>query len=85
MKLKLFFKKDGGDKNIYNNQELDLGLKLKNLDFLGLIDNMKKTNQENINMIKASETKNYYKKINHINKSNKSNKSNKLNKLKFNK
>ena len=78
MKLKLFFKKDGGDKNIYNNQELDLGLKLKNLDFLGLIDNMKKTNQENINMIKASETKNYYKKINHINKSNKSNKSNKL-------
>ena len=64
MKLKLFFKKDGGNKNIYNNQELDLGLKLKNLDFLGLIDNMKKTNQENINMMKASETKDYYKKIN---------------------
>ena len=50
--------------NIYNSQELDLGLKLKNLDLLGFIDNMKKTNQDNINILKASDSKIYYKKLN---------------------
>jgi len=64
MKLKIFFNKDGGNKNIYNSQELDLGLKLKNLDLLGFIDNMKKTNQDNINILKASDSKIYYKKLN---------------------
>jgi hypothetical protein len=69
MELKIPFKNTGGNKNIYNKQELDLGLKLKNLDLFHFIDDIKKTdvNENNsnsdINIIKASQTKNYYKNI----------------------
>ena len=70
MKVKIPFIMNGGDnKNIYNNDQLDLKFKLKNLSLLGIIDKltngtiMTNDNSINDNLIKASDTKEYYKKI----------------------
>ena len=65
MKFKIPFKNTGGNKNIFNKQELDLGFKLKNLDLFHFIDDLQKPNNSNSNMniIKASQTKNYYKNL----------------------
>ena len=67
MKLKIPFKNTGGNKNIYNNEELNLGLKLKNIDLFNLINNIQKNdknkNNSDINILKASQTKIYYKNL----------------------
>ncbi len=55
---------NGGDnKNIYNNEQLELNFKLQNLTLLGMIDKLTKQQDESDNLIKASNTKEYYKKI----------------------
>ena len=67
MKLKIPFKNTGGNKNIYNNEELNLGLKLKNIDLFNLINNIQKNDQNknnsDINILKAFQKKIYYKNL----------------------
>ncbi len=64
MKVKIPFIMNGGDnKNIYNNEQLELNFKLQNLTLLGMIDKLTKQQDESDNLIKASNTKEYYKKI----------------------
>ena len=65
-KLNLPFIMDGGKKtNIFNDKQLDLKFNLKNIGLINVIDKLTKTNNNSeINIIKASESKNYYKKLN---------------------
>lgn len=63
-KLNLPFIMNGGKKsNIFNEKQLDLAFKLKNIGLLNVINNLTKEKNNDINIIKASQSKNYYKNI----------------------
>ena len=66
IKVKIPFIMNGGDnKNIYNSEEIELNFKLQNLTLLGIIDKLTKKKEEEDKdthtLIKASNTKDYYK------------------------
>ena len=65
-KLNLPFIMDGGKKsNLFNDKQLDLKFNLKNIGLLNVINKLTTNNNNSeINIIKASETKNYYKNLN---------------------
>ena len=64
-KLNLPFIMNGGKKsNIFNEKQLDLTFKLKNIGLLNVINKLTTNDNSKINILKASETKNYYKNLN---------------------
>ena len=64
-KIKLPFIMDGGKKsNIFNEKQLDLTFKLKNIGLFNVINKLTTNDNSKINIMKASETKDYYKKLN---------------------
>ena len=64
-KLNLPFIMDGGKKsNIFNDRQLDLTFKLKNIGLLNVINKLTTNDDSKINILKASDTKNYYKNLN---------------------
>ena len=56
------FKMSGSNKNIYSNNQLDLNFQLKNYNLLEIIEKM--TEKNDLKLMKASESKKYYEKIN---------------------
>ena len=64
-KLNLPFIMNGGKKsNIFNEEQLDLTFKLKNIGLLNVINKLTTNDDSKINILKASDTKNYYKNLN---------------------
>ena len=62
MSLKIPFIKTGGNKNkinLFDNDQLDLNFKLKNLSLLSLINEVIESNDQS-DLVKASDTKKYY-------------------------
>ena len=67
MSLKVPFIMNGGNKkkiNILNNEKLDLNFKLKNLNLLSLVNKIVETNNIQEDLVKASDTKEYYMNLN---------------------
>ena len=63
MSLKIPFIKNGGNKkkiNLFDNEQLDINFKLKNLSLLSLINKLVETNSVSNELVKASDTKEYY-------------------------
>lgn len=56
------FKMIGSNKNIFSNDQLDINFQLKNYNLLGIIEKM--TQKNDLKIMKASESKEYYQKIN---------------------
>lgn len=66
MKVKVPFIMNGGDPkkfNLFNNDQLDINFKLKNISLLNSINNILLSNNNKDDLIKASETKEYYKNL----------------------
>ena len=66
MKVKVPFIMNGGDPkkvNLFNNDQLDINFKLKNISLLNSINNILLSNNKQDDLIKASETKEYYKNL----------------------
>lgn len=63
MSLKIPFIKNGGNKkkiNLFDNEQLDLNFKLKNLSLLSLVNKLVESNSMSNDLVKASDTKEYY-------------------------
>lgn len=61
--MKIPFIVNGGNKsNIFNEKQLDLNFKINSLNLLDIVHKLS-NNNDNINIIKASETKKYYEKL----------------------
>ncbi len=61
--MKIPFVMNGGkNTNIFTENQLDLNFKLKNLNLFKIVNKL--TDDDDENMIKASETKKYYENLN---------------------
>lgn len=63
--MKIPFTIDNNKRNIYLSDQLDYNFQIKNYNLLNIIEKMTENNDKNnLKLMKASESKKYYEKIN---------------------